>query len=139
MEIRSYHEDDKDAVVDLWRSVGLTRSWNDPMRDIARKSADRNGWFLVGEVNGELIASAMISHDGHRGSVYYLAVSPDHRGQGYGAELMQRAEALLRDAGCPKINLLVRDDNSEMIDFYRNRGYSRNAVVCLGKRLIADD
>ena len=89
--------------------------------------------------HGEVIASAMISHDGHRGSVYYLAVSPAHQGMGHGAVLMQRAEELLRDAGCPKINLLVRHDNVDVIDFYRNRGYSRDAVACLGKRLIADD
>lgn len=139
MNIRDYNEADRDAVVALWQAAGLTRPWNDPAKDISRKAGDRNGWFLVGELNGQIVASAMISHDGHRGSVYYLAVSPQHQGRGYGAEMMCRAEFLLRDAGCPKINLMVREDNSEVISFYENHGYERNPVACLGKRLIADD
>lgn len=139
MTIRPYREPDLDAVLQLWRDAGLVRPWNDPVRDIARKDADRNGWFLLGEADGAVIASAMVSHDGHRGSVYYLAVAPAYRGRGYGAELMQRAEALLRDAGCPKINLAVRRDNAAILDFYTARGYVPDDVICLGKRLIADD
>jgi ribosomal protein S18 acetylase RimI-like enzyme len=51
---------------------------------------------------------------------------------------MAEAERLLREIGCPKINLLVRHDNKEVIAFYEKLGFGQDAVVNLGKRLIAD-
>ena len=66
----------------LWEKCGLTRSWNDPQKDIGRKNSDLNGKFLVGQVDGVLMASIMIGYDGHRGSINYLAVDPDYAARG---------------------------------------------------------
>jgi len=52
---------------------------------------------------------------------------------------MAEAERLLRGAGCPKINLLVRSDNAAVIAFYERLGFKRDAVVSLGKRLKRDE
>src|SRR5258708_7863630 len=35
--IRRFASDDEDAIVALWEAAGLTRPWNDPRKDIARK------------------------------------------------------------------------------------------------------
>ncbi|MFP3617399.1 GNAT family N-acetyltransferase, partial [Paraburkholderia sp. SIMBA_050] len=78
---------DESAVVALWQACGLTRPWNDPHRDIARKLTEQPELFLVGEADGRLVASAMIGFDGHRGWVYYLAVAPACQGRGYGRML----------------------------------------------------
>lgn len=138
MHIRAYQPHDEDAVVALWEACGLTRPWNDPCRDIARKLREQPELFLVGVRESELIATAMLGYDGHRGWVYYLAVSPAHRRLSFGKELMREAERLLEARGCPKINLLVRSSNSETIAFYERLGYARDDVVSLGRRLIAD-
>ena len=53
-------------------------------------------------------------------------------------ELMQHAEALLRAAGCPKINLQVRSTNTALITFYESIGFAVDNVVSLGKRLEHD-
>ena len=94
--------------------------------------------FLVGELGGEVIASAMFGYDGHRGWVNYLAVSPDKRGRGYGAQLMAHGEAWLMTKGCPKLNLQVRRGNADVLKFYAKLGYGDDEVVSLGKRLISD-
>ncbi len=125
-------------VVALWQACGLTRPWNDPHRDIARKLTEQPELFLVGEVDGHVVATAMIGFDGHRGWVYYLAVAPACQGRGYGRMLMARAEALLIERGFPKINLLVREGNDAVMAFYAKLGYGRDAAVSLGKRLIPD-
>lgn len=52
---------------------------------------------------------------------------------------MTEVERLLRDAGCAKLNLQIRRGNQEAIRFYQRIGFSQDAVVCYGKRLIADD
>ena len=94
--------------------------------------------FLVGELDGTVMASAMFGYDGHRGWLNYLAVSPEHRGRRYGAQLMAHGEAFLRDMGCPKLNLQVRKGNAEVLKFYAKLGYGDDEVVSLGKRLISD-
>jgi hypothetical protein len=51
---------------------------------------------------------------------------------------MREAERLLVERGCPKLNLLVRSSNAEIIEFYRRLGYTQDDVVSLGMRLIHD-
>ncbi|WP_420550125.1 GNAT family acetyltransferase [Litorivicinus lipolyticus] len=125
------------GVIDLWRACGLTREWNDPDLDIDRKLTDGHPFWVI-ENGGRVIATLMVGYDGHRGSVNYLAVSPEHRGQGLGRLLMGRAEGYLKARGCPKLNLMVRTSNAEIRGFYQALGYQLDEVVVLSTRLIAD-
>lgn len=138
MKIRAFEPNDEAAVVALWQECGLTRPWNDPHADIARKLTEQPELFLVGTVGDELVATAMVGFDGHRGWVYYLAVSPRHRRRSYGRLLMREAERLLVERGCPKLNLQVRSSNAQVIEFYRRLSYAQDDVVNLGRRLIPD-
>ena len=138
MPIRPYQPADEDAVVALWARCGLTRPWNDPRRDIQRKLAVRPDLFLVGELDGAVVGTVMAGYDGHRGWINYLGVDPACRRRGLGRALMAEAERLLRQAGCPKINLQVRTSNAEAIEFYRRIGFAIDDVVSLGKRLEHD-
>ena len=156
MLIRTFREPDAPAVVRLWERAGLTRPWNDPARDIARKLAVGDELFLVGEVGGAdaggseadagasgpgdraIVGSAMVGYDGHRGWVNYLAVDPEHRGRGHARALMAEAERRLLALGCPKLNLQVRTGNDAALAFYARLGYSVDAATSLGKRLIPD-
>jgi len=140
MHIRPFEESDTEQVVALWRLCGLIRLWNDPYRDIERKLLVQREFFLVGveEGDGAVIGSIMAGYDGHRGWVNYLAVHPDARDAGHGRTLMAEAEALLLACGCPKVNLQVRGDNAEALEFYAAIGYGIDDAVSLGKRLISD-
>ena len=51
---------------------------------------------------------------------------------------MAEAERLLRQAGCPKINLQIRSTNQQVIEFYESIGFKIDAVSSLGKRLEVD-
>jgi ribosomal protein S18 acetylase RimI-like enzyme len=138
MQIRAFQTADTEAVVALWQACGLVRPWNDPHKDIARKAKVQPELFLVGELDGAVIATAMGGYDGHRGFVYYMAVSPAHQGKRHGATLLAQLENLLLAMGCPKINLMVRAGNP-VADFYNALGYSLETSACYGKRLIPDD
>ena len=138
MQIRTFLRTDESAVVGLWEECRLTRPWNDPHKDIARKLAVQAELFLVGVIAGEVIATVMAGYEGHRGWVNYLAVAKRFRGRGYGRALMKHVEELLRLRGCSKLNLQVRTSNPEAIAFYRRIGYEQDEAVSLGKRLIED-
>lgn len=138
MKIRAYEAPDEQTVVALWQECGLTRPWNNPHRDIARKLKEQPGLFLVGTIEGAVVATAMVGFDGHRGWVYYLAVAPGHRGKSFGRMLMREAERLLVERGCPKLNLQLRSSNTDAVEFYRKLGYTQDEVISFGRRLIPD-
>ena len=138
IQIRPFTRVDEAAVAALWAACGLTRPWNDPRADIARKQREQPELFLVGTIGAKLVASAMAGFDGHRGWVYYLAVAPEHRRQSHGRSLMLEAERLLKERGCPKLNLQLRASNAAVIEFYRKLGYAQEELLSLGKRLIHD-
>ena len=94
--------------------------------------------FLVGVDDGHLIATVMAGYEGHRGWINYLAVEPKCQGKGHGRKIMKAVEQLLRQRGCPKINLQVRSKNTAVIDFYTAIGYGDDDVISLGKRLQQD-
>ena len=138
LRIRTYQPGDEQAVISLWFECKLVVAHNNPKRDIERKlAADPNG-FLVGELNGAVVATCMAGYDGHRGWINYLAVSPKLQRQGIATCLLKEIETRLRAMGCPKINLQIRETNTEVIRFYEQLGYSIDRVVSMGKRLEVD-
>jgi ribosomal protein S18 acetylase RimI-like enzyme len=138
MRIRSYAAVDETAVIALWEKCRLTRPWNDPRKDIARKLAVQPELFLVGVLGEAIVATVMAGYEGHRGWVNYLAVSPEHQRKGLGKALMLEVEKRLTERGCPKLNVQVRAANGEALQFYRRLGYAQDEAVALGKRLIPD-
>lgn len=139
MQIRPFQVADEPAVIELWRRCELVRPINDPGKDIQRKLRVNPEMFLVGLLDDRIIAAVMAGYEGHRGWINYLAVHPEHRLNGYGRQIMAEAEKLLRARGCPKINLQVRTNNKEVMEFYERIGYRMDDVVSLGKRLEHDE
>jgi len=152
MHIRNFVPSDTEAVIDLWAQCGLLRPWNNPHRDIERKLAVEDELFIVGteesdlekhegsstRCHGKIIATAMGGYDGHRGWVYYLAVDPERRKEGLGQQLMSDLESRLLALGCAKLNLQIRSDNDEVLQFYQRIGYQVDEAISMGKRLIPD-
>jgi ribosomal protein S18 acetylase RimI-like enzyme len=138
-EIRLFDPKDEIQLIDLWVECGLVVPWNDPKKDIRRKFLNSPQLFFVGEADGEIIASCMAGYDGHRGWVYYLAVKTKYQNQGIASLILSHSENALLKVGCPKIDLMVRNTNSEIISFYHKVGYKNDPVVVLSKRLQNDD
>jgi hypothetical protein len=128
------HTDVADVIA-LWQACGLTRPWNDPAADIALARRGPNSTVLIGRDGGDIVATAMVGHDGHRGWVYYVATDPDRRGKGYGRAIMNAAEDWLREAGMPKLQLMVRRENAKAGAFYQSLGYEEAQTVVFAKWL----
>lgn len=138
MNIRAYQPADESVVIDLWLRCGLVAPQNNPRADIERKLQVAPELFLVGTLGAEVVATVMAGYEGHRGWINYLAVTPLHQKSGYGRQIMEQAERLLRERGCPKINLQVRTSNQSVIAFYQRLGFGCDEVVSMGKRLMTD-
>jgi ribosomal protein S18 acetylase RimI-like enzyme len=138
LKITTYKPEYESAVIDLWQRCNLTRPQNNAKKDIERKLAVDPEQFLVGLVDGKVVATVMFGYDGHRGWVNYLGVDPERQKQGLGRQMMDAVEKKVRPLGCPKINLQVRNGNTNALKFYERIGYKIDEVVSMGKRLVED-
>ena len=135
LSVRPLADGEEEAVIALWNACGLTRPWNNPAEDLAFARGKPNSEVLVGLVDGRIVASAMVGHDGHRGTMYYVSVAPDHRGHGYGRQMVGAAEDWLKARGVWKANLLVRKENPAVLGFYEELGYVPGSAMQIEKWL----
>ena len=132
---REANQSDKLAVIELWERCHLTRPWNDPSQDFDFAHSGPSSTVIVLETEGAIAGAALVGHDGHRGSTYYVGVDPKLQGIGAGRALMAAVEHWLSARGIWKLNLLVRRGNDGAVGFYEKLGYSDQDCVALGKRL----
>ena len=69
MNIREYHKDDYDKLIDLWNKSKLPYKikGRDRINKINKEIKGKNSIFLVVEIDNELIGSVFGSHDGRKG------------------------------------------------------------------------
>lgn len=135
VEVQPATATDRDAIVALWRSCGLVVPHNPPEGDFQQALGKPNSDILVAH-DGDLITGAvMVGHDGHRGWLYYLAVDPGSQRQGVGGALVTAAENWLRDRGIRKVQLMVRETNGGVLEFYRRIGYGQAPVTVMQRWL----
>jgi ribosomal protein S18 acetylase RimI-like enzyme len=135
MEIAEIQDGDVAAIISLWKRCDLVRAENDPHADIERARRAPDATIIVGRINGNVAATAMVGFDGHRGWVYYLAVEPALQRQGHGKAMLEAAAEWLRARGAPKLVLTVGEENAAAFGFYDRLGFAKSPVVILGKRL----
>ncbi len=123
MLIRPYVPDDFKPLVALWDATGISIQYNDPAKDVPRMLASHDCQLYVGTLDDRIIGSIMVGHEGHRGWLYKLAVMPEHRGKGYGRDLVRQGERWLVARGLPKCNLMIRETNTAVREFYERLGY----------------
>lgn len=136
LTIRTATPDDEIAVTALWRACGLVVSYNDPAADFRFALGGPASDILVGvEADSRVIGAVMVGHDGHRGWLYYVAADPTVRGKGVGRQMVSAAEDWLRRRGVVKVQLLVRETNTQVIGFYDHLGYEETPRVIVAKWL----
>jgi ribosomal protein S18 acetylase RimI-like enzyme len=136
LTIRTATAEDEPHVVALWRASNLVASYNDPAKDFHFARAKEGSDVLVGlDAEQAIVGSVMVGHDGHRGWIYYVAADPKHRNQGIGRLMVEAAEQWLKNTGVVKVMLLVRETNTQVVDFYKNLGFEAIPRVIMQKWL----
>lgn len=136
LTIRNATAADAPRVAALWRAANLVTSYNDPSKDFDFARAKDNSDVLVGlDAQQTIVGSVMVGHDGHRGWIYYVAADPEHRNQGIGRLMVEAAEEWLKAKGVVKVMLLVRETNTQVVDFYKHLGFEAIPRVIMQKWL----
>ena len=134
--IREIRASDGDELRRLWTAVGF-RSLGDDDRGLARLARRNPGLVLVATEGGKIVGSALGAFDGRRGWIYHVATAEGHRRRGVASKLVDRIEAGLGDLGCPKVNVIVRDESESGRAFWKARGYAVASTRQFGKELGA--
>jgi ribosomal protein S18 acetylase RimI-like enzyme len=136
--IRPYSDSAHRAqVIALWDAAfHYDAPHNKPALSIDRKVSFGDDLFFVAVSGDKVVGTIMAGYDGHRGWIYSVAVSPAHRRQGVGSQLVRFAEHALAEKGCVKINLQIMDGNEGVTAFYAALGFVVEKRVSMGKRLV---
>jgi len=116
--------DDYDAAVALWQEEENVEICEGDSREEIRAYLERNpSLSRVAEVNGVLAGAVLCGHDGRRGFLYHLVVSPRYRGRGLGKLLLTECARGLHAAGIQRVIILVARDNSLGREFWLRNGW----------------
>jgi ribosomal protein S18 acetylase RimI-like enzyme len=126
------------AAFALWQAAGegIGVGISDQPEEIEKKCQRDPDLFLVAEHSGQIVGTVIGGFDGRRGMIYHLAVAPECRRQGLAKRLMEEVETRLRQKGCRKAYLLVKNGNESAKLFYKENGWDRmDFIELFGKSL----
>jgi ribosomal protein S18 acetylase RimI-like enzyme len=137
VEIREYRPGDGPALRRLWDDAGL-RSLGDDDDGLTAMARRNPGLLLVATAGDAIVGSGLGGWDGRRGWIYHVVIAPDHRRRGIGRRLVAQVETGLQALGCPKVNVIVMDENDEGVDFWVSMGYGMLQARQFGRVLAQE-
>jgi GNAT superfamily N-acetyltransferase len=141
LRVRDARPDDLEAVVALLREDVIreldetavpTSAYAPAFAEIL---ADAHQQLVVGEVDGQVVATAQLSwlrRMTYVGGLFCVVesvrVRSDLRSRGYGAALMREVERIARDRGAARIELTTNAQRDRARAFYERLGYTPSHV-----------
>ena len=126
IDIRAAGPEDVPAVLSLWQRAAAPTTTDDPDAVGALLELDP-GALLVAETSGRIVGTVIAAWDGWRGSVYRIAVAPDHRRDGLGRRLLDEAENRLRRVGARRMHAIVVGTDQQALGFWEASDWAPQA------------
>jgi ribosomal protein S18 acetylase RimI-like enzyme len=141
VKIRRFRIDDYDPLIELWKEAQLPYKPNgrDSRDRIALEITHPNAVFLIAETDGKIVGSIFGTHEGRKGWINRLAISPGYRRRGIAATLVAKVEDHLSDLGIDIVACLVEGWNMDSLEVFEKLGYTRHPdIFYFSKRKRAD-
>jgi ribosomal protein S18 acetylase RimI-like enzyme len=133
INVRPCAPDEIDIVLSVWRRAEAEPSVSDDLESLRRLLARDPGSLLVAQLESdaagerEIVGTLIAAWDGWRGSLYRLAVLPQHRRRGIGLALVRHGEQELRRQGATRLAAVVVEDDDHATSFWQAAGYERQS------------
>lgn len=124
LHLRPATPDDVDAVLAFWRLAAEGTDRVDDRPAVERLLARDPDALVLALVGDEVVGSLISGWDGWRGSLYRLAVHPDHRRAGVARALVEAGEQRLRDLGAFRADAMVLVANTGAHPAWAAYGYA---------------
>jgi ribosomal protein S18 acetylase RimI-like enzyme len=127
LRIRKFRMEDYDPLMIIWDQARLPYKpqGRDRRDKIEREIKGLNAVFLVAEIEGKLVGSVFATHDGRKGWINRLTVSPAFRRRGIAKKLVREAESRLLKRGIEIVACLIENWNVGSQRFFESIGYNR--------------
>jgi [ribosomal protein S18]-alanine N-acetyltransferase len=140
MKIRDYEASDLPAIHRIDRAcfpIGVAYSLRE-LREYVESNDSKT--FIAENESGRIVGFvvAQIEYAGNQrghlpkivGHIVTIDILQEFRGQGIGAQLIERAEQWMSERGAETVLLETATENGSAIFFYKRRGYRTLKVLC---------
>jgi ribosomal protein S18 acetylase RimI-like enzyme len=117
---------DYPEVYALWSGMpGIGLSSADSPESIFAYLERNPGMSFVARQEGKVVGAVLCGHDGRRGYLQHLAVSPEIRTRRIGTTLVEKCLETLGDLGIRRCHIFVYQDNETGLGFWESAGWFR--------------
>jgi ribosomal protein S18 acetylase RimI-like enzyme len=139
LTLREFEIEDYARAYELWGAAeGVVLRDADSRESVARYLVRNPGLSFVALRGGVLVGTALSGHDGRRGYLQHVAVSPSERRSGVGRLLVERCLGALRAEGIAKCHLMVLPGNEAARAFWKRLGWVERGDVLLVSRALTE-
>jgi len=129
--VRNFKAEDYWNLINLWDISGLPyklKGRDSMERIVLEISCDRSRILII-EIQNQLVASVLVSHDGRKGWINRLAVDPKFRKAGLATILIHEAEEFLSSLNIDVISCLINKNNYASQELFTKEGYGQDTEI----------
>ncbi len=129
--IRTMTLKDYDTVLSLWKEGNIPSrpQGRDSKKNIARQLQQPNCYFLVAEAGKKIIGAVIGTHDGRKGWINRLVVTPSYQKKGIARRLVTAVEQHFSAQGIDIIACLIEDWNTTSMQVFEQLGYTKHTDI----------
>jgi ribosomal protein S18 acetylase RimI-like enzyme len=126
---------DYPEVYALWSGMpGIGLSSADSPEAIQSYLERNPGMSFTARMEGKVVGAVLFGHDGRRGYLQHLAVSPEVRNRSIGRTLVEKCLETLGDRGIKRCHIFVYQDNETGVEFWEAAGWFRRDDLLIMSR-----
>jgi len=147
MNIQEAGKEDIEVLSELWYSLAKEMEKYSELNDLksSAKENSRDGFYnllededtkiFLLEIEDEIVGYMILQEGKHPSrthekyiSIVDLFVEKEYRSQGYGTEMMEKAEQYAEKQGCDHLKVSAEVKNTEARKFYEKNGYTQKQI-----------
>jgi len=134
--IRPFNLEDYERVIVLWHKADLMvrPRGRDSLEKISQQIKNGTTILLVAEINKEIVATVLGTHDGRKGWINRLAVDPGFRRKKIASRLVKELEDKFDQMELEILACLIEKDNQISMKFFKVLGYEEWSGKYFSKR-----
>ena len=141
LTIRKMNIADYDDLIKLWNEAGLPYRprGRDRKNKLSIELKNPTTNILLMEYEQNMIGSIFATHDGRKGWINRLVITPEFRNKGLAQKLIAKSENFLIHWGIEIIACLIEDWNEQSMKLFQKIGYKKHTdIIYFTKRLNPD-
>jgi ribosomal protein S18 acetylase RimI-like enzyme len=131
MIVRKMTLKDYDSVITLWKEgdIPYRPQGRDSRKNITGQLQQPNCYFLVAETDNKIIGAIVGTHDGRKGWINRLVVTPSYRKKGVAKRLVEEVEHHFTSIGIDIVACLIEDWNTTSMQMFEQLEYIKHTDI----------